>query len=341
MRRPRATALALLSLLTLGALAIAPAAPAFACGCGAIVGPEGSKATTSGEQAIISWNGEQETMDIAFDLSTGLSEAGLLIPTPTHPVVSAGDARVFALLEDTIAPTITDKTDWWGFGYVLPAPPEPSTRVIKRLELGPVEAVTLEATDTASLALWLSSNGYVLTKGMTESLQSYIALGWSFTALKLTGETALNGRVDPIRLTFDTARPVYPMRFASTDSAPTQLRLYVFDAGRDQVAQADAPTVDIEADVEVLWAGKVADSRLRALGSYLTAFDIRYHAPAKDITSDLGFVADSTTSDVKREFTRYRMVTLLGVPVATLIVGWVVLGLALVTGHFVGRRRAR
>ncbi len=341
MRRPRATALAVISLLALGALVIAPAPPAFACGCGAVVGPDGSTATTSREQAIISWNGEEETMEIAFDLNSGLSDAGLLIPTPTHPVVSAGDARVFALIDDTIAPTITDQTDWWGLGYVFPPPSEPATRVIKRLEIGPIEAVTLEATDTASLALWLNDNGYVLTKGMTDSLQSYIALGWSFTAIKLTGEHALNGSVDPIRLTFETSRAVYPMRFGSTDAGPTQLRLYVFDDARDQVTQANSPTVDIKADVEVLWAGKVADSRLLAFGSYLTAFDIRYHVPAEDITSDLGFVADNTTSDVKPQLTRYRMVTLLGVPVATLVVGWALLGLALLTGHFVGRRRAR
>ena len=46
-------------------------------------------------------------------------------------------------------------------------------------------------------------------------------------------------------------------------------------------------------------------------------------------------------ADVKPETVHYAMITLLGIPVGTLVVGWTVLGLALATGHFVGRRRAR
>ena len=341
MWRPKAAARAALSLLTLGALTLVPAAPAFACGCGAIVGPDGSKATSTGEQAIISWDGSLETMEVSFDLTTGLTDAGLVIPTPTHAVVSSGDGRVFDLLEHTIAPKIIDQTDWWGAGYIHPAPPVPSPRIVERLQLGPIEAVTIEATDTASLALWLSDNGYVLSKATTASLQAYISLGWSFTAIKFSSEKALSGRVDPIRLSFESPRLVYPMRFASSSAGAAELRLYVFDKQRDQVAQAAAPTLDINGEIEVLWAGEVVDSRLRALGPYLTAFDIRYEHPAKDVTSDLGFIQGTTTTDVKPELTRYRMVTLLGAPVATLIVGWALLGLVLLTGHFVGRRRAR
>jgi hypothetical protein len=37
----------------------------------------------------------------------------------------------------------------------------------------------------------------------------------------------------------------------------------------------------------------------------------------------------------------YKMITLLGIPVGTLLVGWTLLGMALVAGHIVGRRRAR
>ena len=59
------------------------------------------------------------------------------------------------------------------------------------------------------------------------------------------------------------------------------------------------------------------------------------------MTSDLAFVYSVAGTDVKPETVHYRMITLLGIPVGTLIVAWTILGLAIITGHFVGRRRAR
>ena len=334
----RLVAIAILSALFVGTAA---AAPAFACGCGAVIGPTDSPVAASNERAIVHWDGTRETIDLLLDVESEALSVGMIIPTPLPALVSEGDIRLFDLVDDVAEPRQRVETDWWGLGYLLPdEPPEPVV-VLDRVVVGPIETTTIAATDTAGLDTWLANNGFAVSAEKTKAFANYIERGWTFTVLRLTGEEAVDGTLDPIRLTFDTNRLVYPTRLAAAETTPQSMRIYVFDKQRVTVAKAHAPTVDIDGTVDVVWAGEVLDSRLAVLGDYLTVFDIRYDDPKKQVTSDLGFVYSVSEADVKPETVHYRMVTLLGIPVGTLIVGWTILGLAVATGHFVGRRRAR
>jgi hypothetical protein len=233
------------------------------------------------------------------------------------------------------------ETDWWGLGYLFPDPPAADVVVLDRVTVGPLEATTLSAADTAGLSTWLAANGYSISELAAKSLAGYVERGWSFTVLRLTSDQPFTGQLDPLRLTFETPRLIYPTRIAAVETTPQSMRLYVFEKQRVKVAKANLPTVDIDGDVTVVWAGEVSDTRLTAMGAYLTVFDIRYAIPKEEVTSDLTFVYSVSDADVKPETVHYAMITLLGIPVGTLVVGWTLLGLALATGHFVGRRRAR
>lgn len=334
----RLVAIGMLSALFITAGA---ASPAFACGCGVVVGPQEQQVTASNERAIVHWDGTKETIDLQLDLESESLAAGMIIPTPLPALVSEGDARLFDLAEGMAAPTDRVETDWWGLGYLRPDSEPQEVVVLDRVTVGPIETTTLAATDTGGLDTWLANNGFAVPEAKTKALGAYIERGWSFTVMRLTGEEALDGTISPIRLTFDTPRLVYPTRLAAAETTPQSLRLYVFDKQRVMVAQAHAPTRDIDGSVTVVWAGEPLDSRLAALGDYLTVFDIRYDDPAEQVTSDLAFVYSVAGTDVKPETVHYRMITLLGIPVGTLIVAWTILGLAIITGHFVGRRRAR
>jgi hypothetical protein len=317
------------------------ASPAFACGCGIVVGPQEQPVDASNERAIVHWDGTKETIDLLLDLESESLTTGMIIPTPLPALVSEGDARLFDLVEGMAAPTNRVETDWWGLGYLLPDPEPENVVVLDTVTVGPIETTTLAATDTAGLDTWLAQNGFVVPEEKIKALGNYIERGWSFTVMRLTGEDALDGTIEPIRLTFETPRLVYPARLAAVETTPQSLRLYVFDKQRVTVAQAHSPTREIDGAVSVVWAGEATDSRLTPLGDYMTVFDIRYEVPKDQVTSDLTFVYSVGGADVKPETVHYRMITLLGIPVGTLIVGWVILGLAIATGHFVGRRRAR
>ena len=334
----RLVGIAILSALLVTAGA---ASPAFACGCGAIVGPQGQPVDTANERAIVHWDGTKETIDMMFDVKSESLAAGIIIPTPLPALVGQGDTRLFDLAEATAAPTVRVETDWWGLGYLRPNPEPENVVELDRVTVGSIETITLAASDTAGLDTWLANNGFAVSAAKTKALANYIERGWSFTVMRLTTDEALSGAIGPIRLTFDTPRLVYPTRLAGAETTPQSLRLYVFDTQRVKVTMAHSPTNDIDGSVAVVWAGKPLDSRLTALGQYLTVFDIRYDNPKDEVTSDLAFVYSVKAGDFKPESVHYRMITLLGFPVGTLIVVWVVVGLAIVTGHFVGRRRAR
>jgi hypothetical protein len=334
----RAVAIAILSAMLVGGAA---ASPAFACGCGGVVGPADSAVTVSDERAIIHWDGKRETIEFLLDMSSDATSAGMIIPTPFPAVVSAGDARTFQLIENAIVPTRRVETDWWGLGYLMPDPEKIESTVIDRVQVGPMEATTIAADDPGSLDTWIATNQFEISDTLSKSLAGYAELGWSFTAIKLTSEKVMDGHVDPIRLTFDTPSLVYPMRLARTETTPQSVRLYVFDKQRTDVSRASSPTLEIDGAADVAWSGELQDSRLVALGKYLTVFDIRYDDPPKQATSDLGFNYSLNENDVQPETVHYRMITLLGIPVGTLIVTWTALGLAIALGHVVGRRRAR
>ena len=334
----RAVAIGVLTAVLVGTAGVSPA---FACGCGGVVSPVDTTVSVSNERAILHWEDGRETMELMVDMNSDSHTAGIIVPTPSAPQVSVGDARTFELLESTIVPSQRVETDWWGLGYLIPEPVPISADSFNRVQVGPLEATTIAASDTASLDTWLAANEFVLSPTLSKSLGVYAELGWSLTAIKLTNEDSLDGHIDPIRLSFTTERLVYPMQLAQSEKTPQNVRLYVFDKQRTGISKANSPTIDIDGNVTVAWSGEPEDRRLLALGAYLTVFDIRYDDPPKQARSDIGIIYSLSDKDVRPETVHYRMITLLGVPVGTLIVLWTTLGLALALGHVVGRRRAR
>lgn len=327
--------------VTLALLATTAVTPAYACGCGGVVGPADSSIAASSEQAIISWTGEKETIELTFDIDSDTTSAGLIVPTPGPATISAGDLRTFDLIEGVIQPEVIVEKDWWGIDYFAPDPVPIVADTTPRVSLGPIETSTILASDAVALQAWLTLNGYGVTDAMSSAIKTYAEYGWAFTLISLKSEDVIDGHIDPIRLTFDTKRLVYPMRLARSEPGPQNVRLYVFDDHRVDVTQAAAPTLAIDGEVDDLYAGPVEDTRLQALGSYLSAFQLTYNDPQLQVTSDVGFFASVSDKGISPTVTEYRPVTLLGLPVGSLVVVWVLIGVILVFAHFRGRQKAR
>ena len=327
--------------VTLALLATSAVGPAYACGCGGVVGPPETTITASSERAIINWTGERETIELTFDIDSDTPRAGLIVPTPNPATISAGDLRTFEIVESVIRPSVIVEKDWWGIDYFVPDPDPVTVDTTPRVPLGPIQTSTILASDSVALQAWLTLNGYGVTDAMASAIKTYSEYGWSFTLISLASEDVIDGHIDPIKLTFDTNRLVYPMRLARSEPGPQNVRLYVFDNHRNDVTQAAAQTLNIDGDVEELYAGEVEDSRLQQLGSYLSAFDITYDDPQNQVTSDIGFFPSVRDTDYAPTVTEYRPVTLVGLPVGTLVVAWALIGILLVIAHFRGRRKAR
>lgn len=317
--------------------------PASACACGGLATPTGAEASVAGERAIVSLRDGVQTVDLLLDILSTSTESGLVIPTPGPAEVSEGDRGLFDTLEANIAPKPVYVEDWWGFGDRGDGAAG-GVDVLDVVNLGPVEATTLAASDVRGLNAWLLDNGYAITAETRKQLPHYVNAGWSFVAVKLTSTDVLEGSLDPIRLTFETEEFVYPMRLARAAVEAQNLRLYILDSKKMDVTRSVALPKNegpINAARKTVWAGPVSDPALTPFGRYLTVVDLRYDVPAQQITTDIAIVESASTDDLIPTIEVVRPVAVLGLPLGTLIVSWVVIGLLLLFGALVARTRTR
>lgn len=314
----------LAALLLAAGLVVVPL-PAAACACGGVAPSPGSEVSVGEEHAIVSWDGGLERIDLLLAVLSTDSEAGLIFPTPAPATVTLGDRADFELLDRVTTPERVTEYDWWSFGGaggdgVAGGAPQ----VLDVVRLGPIEATTLAASDTAGLQTWLADNGYALSAAVTDLLGGYVDRGWSFVALKLVGDVPLDGDLDPLRFTFASDDLVYPLELSRAATTPQTVRLYVADDHRQQVAFLDGST---PASAHVSWAAPLRGTEAAGLGDYLTVFELYFADPSAQIVGDLTF-ADAPDD------ASYGTVEGVTVPVGVLGVplGWLLVALVLAIG---------
>ena len=288
----------------------------------------------------MSWDRDQERIELRLGLVSSSLETGLVFPTPGPAVVTAGDANTFSQLEALVAPKTVIDHDWWGdlgSGTTSGAAPEATAGaaprpeapvVLGRVQLGPIEATTLQANDSAGLTQWLTENDYQLADSVTALLSGYVDRGWYFVVVKITGEVVLTGGIDPIRFTFRTEQLVYPMALSRAATDPQFVRLYVFDGHRARPGPLDAPAIELRADTSATyWAGPTP-VELADRGTFLTALNLTFEMPQFQIPGDLAIVQasdDSAFAQPDRHITE--KVKFLGMPAGWAIILGVVLAL--------------
>jgi hypothetical protein len=297
------------------------------------------------EVAILSLKDGVEQMDMRLSLDTINANLGLIVPTPTPATVSLGVETLFDNVDTEMTPKIDRMDDWWtwptdgllgasGGAPGAPAPPE----VIATVQLGPIQATTLEATDAEGLTAWLTANGYGLPESVTALLPHYIDRGWSFVALKLTGETPLDGKLDPLRFQFETATLTYPLALSKAATTPQYVSLFIFSDHREEVRFADGSEIP---DADTTWARTVRNTSLTSLGTYLTAITLTFGNPSQRILDDLTFVRAPADEEVGTHVTQVTYIRVAGVPVGWGLVGLAVFVMFLVIVFMLIPRRAR
>jgi hypothetical protein len=310
--------------LALG-LTLAPVAPAGACACGGVAPSPGSEVAVGEERAIISWQGGIEQIDLLLGVVSTEAETGLIFPTPSPATVSLGDRADFDAIDRVTTPERIEEYDWWSFrspGDGASAGAAPT--VLDVVQLGPIEAVTLAASDSAGLETWLTDNDFALSPEVTALLDGYIERGWFFVALRLTGDAPLEGGLDPLRFRFETDELVYPLELSRAATSPQTVRLFVFGDHRQRVSFVGAGTPSASF---TSWAAPVSDTEVAAFGAFLTVFELYFADPSSQILGDLEF-ADTLSDDVTG--TEYRVsvpVEFVGIPL-----GWIIVALALAGG---------
>ena len=289
------------AVLAAGMVTMGPGATAGACACGGIVSPD-LDARVTGEQSLVAIDGNAETIVMRLDLHSVADNAALIVPTPTPATATAANPGLFTELERLSAPRIEPGASRHSGLDEAGAVPGGGPTVVAQVQLGPIEATTLTGGDLTGVREWLDSNGYTMRPEVTAQLDPYLKQGWSFVAMRLTGEQPLNGQLDPVRLDFTSDKLVYPMRMSAAAKDTQRVVVYTLAQHRMQRTDADATRQDIAVDYAGSVQGRTSDQTLTELSAknpYLTRISTTITEPSS-ITTDFVFGPAPTDDPYQR-----------------------------------------
>ncbi|GGO44846.1 hypothetical protein GCM10012287_11340 [Streptomyces daqingensis] len=269
-RGSRASRALAVVVMLLAAQLVALAWPAYACGCGGMIARDPSRIAVDHEASAVSWDGRTERILMSLDVSGDAEEAAWIMPVPNRADVRLGSSRLFLELARLAAPEHRDRHYFWPRSGDWPYDdvdgayaPGGGARgggvdVVGRERLGPFDVASLKATDPDALKDWLDDNGFALPKRLHRELKPYVDLRWEYVAVRLAPgdderRRVLGGTLQPLHLTFESERFVYPMRLSRAAKQPQNLRLYVLAPHRMRPSSAiggEAPQVRFAGRVE-------------------------------------------------------------------------------------------
>ncbi|MFF0478564.1 DUF2330 domain-containing protein [Streptomyces sp. NPDC004284] len=331
-------------------------APAYACGCGAMIPDRSERIGVDREESAVRWDGRTETVVMRFHVHGNARRAAWIMPVPGRADVTLGDPALFDELDELAEPEQRDRSYFWpregdwpfdhGYGDgAAAAPPGAGSGVgvVGRERLGPFDVARLTATDPEALGDWLRTNGFELPERLTGALRPYVDRKWEYVAVRLAPRekgAALYGELTPLRIGFASPELVYPMRLSRLARTPQTLGLYVLAEHRMEPRSpigGDRPEVTFAGRIEHpegAVAGLTGDAPVR-----LTVLEQHFPRPERiDDDHHLRTVADTPYRQV--EYTDRLLTVGGGVPVWLLTVAAVPLLAALLAVR-VKRRRSR
>jgi len=182
------------------------------------------------QKAVIFFADGREDLILSVRYDGNADEFAWVIPVPAQPDVEVADPELFWELADLTRVLVDPESG--GFAPGIGSLDGPGFDVLEEKVVGPYDVAILSAEDPVALVIWLNSNGYSFPETSKEIVEEYIRNGWYFVACKIsTGEEAsglAEGTIEPLMLSFESDRIVYPLRITSVSSALCEVLLYVF-----------------------------------------------------------------------------------------------------------------
>ncbi|TDU83475.1 uncharacterized protein DUF2330 [Kribbella voronezhensis] len=283
--------------------------PAWACACGGYLPDAESRARAYGENALVRYDGQREQIVLSMAVHGVSKKAAWIMPVPAAAEVSLDDKNTFYGLEAITAPKVVTRTTYWPFrnlkitdrdGSVGGAPRGPAAvDVRQQMTLGPFQVARLGGSSASAVTNWLRVNGYVVPATLATNLTPYITEKWEIVAVKLAPKEtsgSLSGATPPLRLSFASARIVYPMRLSKGATTQQTVSVYVASDHRVDASQLPDPSVQ----PKLLYAGRVTDRpELTGSHNYLTAYTVSYADPSR-ITNDFTFTPAANDDEFQR-----------------------------------------
>ena len=247
-----------------------------ACACGAFVADD--KLSAQQETALVDLDGRTESITLSVLARSAADEAAFLMPVPSRARFEVADADLFAELDEISKPdVVVEEVVVDGEGSGGAAGPGAGATVVDHVEIGPFEVAQLAGDDATAVTTWLADNGFTMPADLSGPLSAYLSDGWLVVAVRLAPSTgSLEDGLPPMRVSFETDTPVYPMRLSATADTSQPLRLYVLADHRVDISNP-APG---GGDPELTFAGRVEPGPAHPVLSsamsgprYLTRYD--------------------------------------------------------------------
>ena len=182
------------------------------------------------QKAVIFFADGREDLILSVRYEGNADEFAWVIPIPARPNVEVADPELFWELADLTRVRVGPESGGLAPGMV--SLEGPGVDVLEEKVVGPYDVAILSAEDPAALVDWLNFNGYSFSEASEGIVAEYIRKGWYFVANKIsTGEAAsglAEGTIEPLIVSFESDRIVYPLRITSVSSALCEVLLYVF-----------------------------------------------------------------------------------------------------------------
>ena len=213
------------------ALAVA-LSPQAALACGAMVSDQG-RAELLGFEALLEWDGATSTEEllVSVDFQSADPTFGWLMPLPVVPNIEEGDlAPIEEALAITAPPIVEDEDRGEGAGSgppVVGAGPG-GVEVAGRETIRGLRFVILEAIQARSVGRWMRKHNFAFHDRQEPVLQRYLDRGWVIVAARVASRSLPRASLVPVRFSFETAEPVYPLAMAGSGHQGLELGMTIF-----------------------------------------------------------------------------------------------------------------
>jgi hypothetical protein len=201
------------------------------------------------QKAAIFYSGNTETLIISPSFQGDASSFAWVVPVPSRPRVSIVQGALFHELSSIAyinqpqpQADVEEKAQSFQF--------RGGVTVVERRTIGAYDVSVLDANDTSALHNWLRANGYAVPNSIAGPLSYYIDHHWTFVASRVKvpkdAHGLATGTLAPLKLTFTSSHPVYPMRLSSANAEPFSLLVYLIRPLRElpmasQIAKIAGP----------------------------------------------------------------------------------------------------
>jgi hypothetical protein len=246
-----------------GALCLAES-PRAAYACGGTfcdTGPRAMPVDQTGENILFVIDSGKVEAHIQIQYRGDAARFSWILPVPALPEIEVGSDPLFAKLLRGTVPTFGFSTQrdfcggttgaggGAGSGGFPGGPADASTAtdagggvVVAQKKVGAFEATTLSG-GADEVVNWLSTNGYQMGPDAPPLFQDYVARGYLFVAVKLTGGTGID-EIHPLVVRYTGSKPCVPIKLTKV-AAVDDMGIRTFFLGTSRVGPTNFKSIEL------------------------------------------------------------------------------------------------